>query len=176
MHNFEQSFNFQTKMDSATFNNNATSLCAGGCGFFGSAPLSNMCSVCFKRSFGEDEFKRRLHASAPKSPVAAEAPSSPTVSIETATVPPLIVPPLIETSPADQPCILDARSHEDTPQAAVAPAQQDGGSGPSGQVEEAKICKPANRCTQCSRKVGLTGFGCRCGGTFCSAHRYVRFQ
>ena len=25
----------------------------------------------------------------------------------------------------------------------------------------------------CKKKVGLLGFGCRCGGTFCSLHRYV---
>lgn len=32
--------------------------------------------------------------------------------------------------------------------------------------------KPSNRCGQCQKKVGLTGFGCRCGGTFCGEHRY----
>ena len=33
--------------------------------------------------------------------------------------------------------------------------------------------KPA-RCmrTSCNKKVGLLGFVCRCGGTFCSLHRY----
>lgn len=29
-----------------------------------------------------------------------------------------------------------------------------------------------NRCLACNKKVGLTGFGCRCGGLFCSTHRY----
>jgi len=29
-----------------------------------------------------------------------------------------------------------------------------------------------NRCTTCSKKVGLTGFPCRCGGLYCSLHRY----
>ncbi|PKA66833.1 Zinc finger A20 and AN1 domain-containing stress-associated protein 1 [Apostasia shenzhenica] len=28
------------------------------------------------------------------------------------------------------------------------------------------------RCTQCRKKVGLTGFRCRCGLTFCGTHRY----
>ena len=31
----------------------------------------------------------------------------------------------------------------------------------------------ANRCATCRRKVGLTGFKCRCGGTFCGGHRYA---
>ncbi|KAE9621482.1 putative transcription regulator A20-like family [Lupinus albus] len=29
-----------------------------------------------------------------------------------------------------------------------------------------------NRCSGCRRKVGLTGFRCRCGEVFCSEHRY----
>ncbi|KAJ3673271.1 hypothetical protein LUZ60_006645 [Juncus effusus] len=32
--------------------------------------------------------------------------------------------------------------------------------------------QPANRCGLCKKKVGLTGFQCRCGGTYCSTHRY----
>ncbi|KDP35279.1 hypothetical protein JCGZ_09438 [Jatropha curcas] len=30
----------------------------------------------------------------------------------------------------------------------------------------------ANRCSFCRKRVGLTGFNCRCGQTFCSLHRY----
>ena len=29
-----------------------------------------------------------------------------------------------------------------------------------------------NRCSSCRKKVGLTGFRCRCGDLFCSRHRY----
>ncbi|EME31537.1 AN1-type zinc finger protein 5 [Galdieria sulphuraria] len=32
--------------------------------------------------------------------------------------------------------------------------------------------KPKNRCQWCNKKVGLTGFSCRCGYVFCSEHRY----
>ena len=28
------------------------------------------------------------------------------------------------------------------------------------------------RCATCKKKLGLTGFTCRCGGLFCSIHRY----
>jgi AN1-type zinc finger protein 5/6 len=27
------------------------------------------------------------------------------------------------------------------------------------------------RCFTCKKKLGLLGFNCRCGGTYCSAHR-----
>jgi predicted nucleic acid binding AN1-type Zn finger protein len=29
-----------------------------------------------------------------------------------------------------------------------------------------------NRCTTCRKRVGLTGFKCRCGTMFCGVHRY----
>ncbi|XP_008783998.1 LOW QUALITY PROTEIN: zinc finger A20 and AN1 domain-containing stress-associated protein 5 [Phoenix dactylifera] len=29
-----------------------------------------------------------------------------------------------------------------------------------------------SRCTACRKRVGLTGFSCRCGATYCGAHRY----
>lgn len=32
--------------------------------------------------------------------------------------------------------------------------------------------KAANRCGSCNKKVGLTGFVCKCGATFCGTHRY----
>ncbi|KAF8036297.1 hypothetical protein BT93_C2122 [Corymbia citriodora subsp. variegata] len=34
------------------------------------------------------------------------------------------------------------------------------------------MSKKKNRCAACSRRVGLLGFECRCGGVFCGAHRY----
>ncbi|PQM42632.1 zinc finger A20 and AN1 domain-containing stress-associated protein 6 [Prunus yedoensis var. nudiflora] len=45
------------------------------------------------------------------------------------------------------------------------------------QVEEGTTSEnpekgPANRCNFCRKRVGLTGFKCRCGQTFCSLHRY----
>lgn len=32
--------------------------------------------------------------------------------------------------------------------------------------------RQVNRCSGCRRKVGLTGFRCRCGDLFCAEHRY----
>ena len=33
--------------------------------------------------------------------------------------------------------------------------------------------KKKNRCLVCNKKIGLTGFTCRCGGLFCGIHRYT---
>ncbi|KAJ3707410.1 hypothetical protein LUZ61_011115 [Rhynchospora tenuis] len=32
--------------------------------------------------------------------------------------------------------------------------------------------RPVNRCFRCRKRVGLTGFRCRCGELFCGDHRY----
>ncbi|KAK3019538.1 hypothetical protein RJ639_004326 [Escallonia herrerae] len=41
------------------------------------------------------------------------------------------------------------------------------------EVAEAGVTKKTvNRCSGCCKKVGLTGFRCRCGELFCAEHRY----
>ena len=39
-------------------------------------------------------------------------------------------------------------------------------------VTAAPMKREVNRCSGCRRKVGLTGFRCRCGELFCADHRY----
>ncbi|KAM7472491.1 hypothetical protein LguiA_010674 [Lonicera macranthoides] len=45
-------------------------------------------------------------------------------------------------------------------------------SGASALKENGEPAKCSNRCNTCRKRVGLTGFNCRCGNTFCSVHRY----
>ncbi|KAI7996799.1 Zinc finger A20 and AN1 domain-containing stress-associated protein 8 [Camellia lanceoleosa] len=42
----------------------------------------------------------------------------------------------------------------------------------SSQSSEVKIKEGPNRCNTCRKRVGLTGFSCRCGNLFCAVHRY----
>uniref|UniRef100_A0A1I8J636 AN1-type domain-containing protein n=2 Tax=Macrostomum lignano TaxID=282301 RepID=A0A1I8J636_9PLAT len=46
------------------------------------------------------------------------------------------------------------------------------GSGSGSVVGGSSELKRRNRCHACKKRVGLTGFECRCGGTYCPAHRY----
>ncbi|CAI9784489.1 unnamed protein product [Fraxinus pennsylvanica] len=39
-------------------------------------------------------------------------------------------------------------------------------------VEKAAAAAGSNRCWSCNKKVGVMGFNCRCGCTFCGTHRY----
>ncbi|CAA3029656.1 zinc finger A20 and AN1 domain-containing stress-associated 5-like [Olea europaea subsp. europaea] len=43
----------------------------------------------------------------------------------------------------------------------------------SDSVEVVLLKREVNRCSGCRRKVGLTGFRCRCGELFCADHRYT---
>ncbi|CAG7722273.1 unnamed protein product [Allacma fusca] len=47
-----------------------------------------------------------------------------------------------------------------------------GSNSSSGSHSHSNKAKKTNRCQVCRKKVGLTGFVCRCGGLFCSIHRY----
>ncbi|KAF8760477.1 hypothetical protein HU200_010099 [Digitaria exilis] len=51
--------------------------------------------------------------------------------------------------------------------AAAAPAA------PAEKAAAAAATTKPNRCAACRRKVGLLGFPCRCGGTFCASHRHA---
>ncbi|CAL5437870.1 unnamed protein product [Camellia sinensis] len=42
----------------------------------------------------------------------------------------------------------------------------------SEETGEPKLKEGPNRCTTCKKRVGLTGFKCRCGDLFCGSHRY----
>jgi hypothetical protein len=40
-------------------------------------------------------------------------------------------------------------------------------------VSKKPIQKQKNRCWKCQKKIGISGIECRCGYTFCAAHRYA---
>ncbi|KAL1816639.1 hypothetical protein ACET3Z_019213 [Daucus carota] len=42
----------------------------------------------------------------------------------------------------------------------------------SNQDSEVKVNVGPNRCCSCRKRVGLTGFSCRCGNLYCADHRY----
>ncbi|KAK9068901.1 hypothetical protein SSX86_013017 [Deinandra increscens subsp. villosa] len=125
-------------------------LCVNNCGFFGTAATMNMCSKCHKDMILKQE-QAKLAASSIESIVNGNTINNESaISSKSSTV--LPISSGSEVSLSTQP--------SSAPQAQAESSEKPNqGQGPS-------------RCTTCRKRVGLTGFSCRCGHVFCSVHRY----
>uniref|UniRef100_A0A0A9DHA2 Uncharacterized protein n=1 Tax=Arundo donax TaxID=35708 RepID=A0A0A9DHA2_ARUDO len=89
------------------------------------------------------------------SPMASASPRSPSSSSS-----PAVFPLVDKPRPAPTP-------------AAVAPVSLAVDRPSAGPVDaKAQRTSSVNRCHSCRKRVGLTGFRCRCGELFCGSHRY----
>lgn len=121
-------------------------LCINSFGFFGSAATMNMCSKCHKDMIMKQE-QAKLAASSIENIVNGGSGSNgPVVAGAVDVKAELVEVKVISTQP-----ICDASSS---------------------QIPEVKANKGPSRCSTCRKRVGLTGFNCRCGNLFCALHRY----
>lgn len=123
-------------------------LCINNCGFFGSAATMNMCSKCHRDMVLKQE-QAKFAASSIENIVNGSS-----------------------SGDGKEPIIADAVDVQvdSVKEKIISPLPSLAcGSGETGQ---AKAKEGPNRCSTCKKRVGLTGFTCRCGNMFCGSHRY----
>ncbi|XVE96459.1 hypothetical protein REPUB_Repub02eG0223700 [Reevesia pubescens] len=121
-------------------------LCVNNCGFFGSPATMNLCSKCFG-----DLCLKEQEASSIKSSLSSSPSSSSTVFESISEVPLLALP--------------GVNRELVVPEVGIAPATE------QRQPQQQQL---PNRCMVCRKRIGLTGFRCKCGITFCGSHRYPK--
>lgn len=121
-------------------------LCSNNCGFFASSATMNMCSKCYRATVLKQ----------------AKAPGNAGETGSAASLTPITVGAMVKASESE------ATDHG-VMKTVTAPSAQ-GTLGGDSKLESRS--NQTNRCFTCKKRVGLTGFKCRCDNVFCSLHRH----
>lgn len=133
--------------------------CVNNCGLTGNPATNNMCQKCFNATSSAST------SSSPSSSASSSVTSSVAGAIKFGEKSPRSSSSK-RLSPERITDLAEIRRDlkEEVKEASLAQ--------PTMPVTAAAVKRGVNRCSGCRRKVGLTGFRCRCGELFCAEHRY----
>jgi hypothetical protein len=158
--------------------------CIKGCGFYGTSSTLDMCSKCYREHLRQEEQRLQVESVCQQQQQQQQQqkqdkeqemtqgselhdlPSKKEQGEETS----------VEVAQPSQGFVAEScrgETSEFVQSSQQEERVQQGGAESSRTAQEEKAApKPKSRCQWCNKKVGLTGFSCRCGYTFCSEHRY----
>ncbi|XP_053594853.1 AN1-type zinc finger protein 6-like [Microplitis demolitor] len=153
-------------------------LCRNGCRSYGSPDTDGLCSLCFKETMKDNQQptvntdSQKIYENSDQLPSMPSNPVSMNTSIEStiSTVSHSATELLNLEEINSEIKVSDIVINSDVTDCSARKVDTDDWVNENRARKKSK--KPKNRCAECHKNTGLVGFDCRCGGLFCSKHRY----